>query len=92
MSKLSEAMGQDSHARYVAMRERVKLDLGQRGLGNSDLAGLQIEDHIEDGEITAWTITVELTGGRAPLVYTMSNEVGAELHCDGVVVQRLASN
>lgn len=75
--------------RRAAMAARIKRDLARRGITNEDLGGLDSHAEVEaDGDgvrVLWWRWTVSLKA-RAALVYTMDNQDGAELLCDGLPV------
>lgn len=79
-------MDDRTRERRKTMREHVKADLARRGLGNTDLEGVDFDTHVDTGlevPIVGWTMTVRLTGDRPPLAYSMDNAAGAAVHCNG---------
>lgn len=69
----------EENARWRSMMDRIKQDLGARGLTSADLDGLEQDQAIERGELKGWTVRVLLNGGRAALVYTLDNRDGARV-------------
>lgn len=62
------------------MRQRVKLDLGRRGLNSGDLEGLEMDTDWLEGEVTGWTMRVLLNADRDALIYTRENREDAPVH------------
>ncbi len=80
-------MNEETLRRRADMRQRVKTDLARKGIGNSDLEGMDRTADIRDGDIHEWVWTVILNGERKPLEYVMRNADGAPLLCDGFIVE-----
>jgi len=86
--KEDEVLDADTLRRRSEMRERVKRDLGRRGIGGGDITALEREMDFEGGAVVVvlgWTLTVRLRWGKA-LVYRMDNLDGAQLVCNGTPV------
>lgn len=76
--------GKEHQAHMKKTWRRIGVDLAARGLADPDIAGM-IQDVDVDGEaINGWVFTVQLSGDRQDLVYTLENKDDARILCNGV--------
>lgn len=71
------------------LRQRVKLDVGMRGLTSKDLDGLELDTDWFEGEVRGWTMRVLLKGEREALIYTRENRDGAPIEGPSGILQEV---